>query len=152
MKTCLKTLLDERKQLMMEFDAKAKLSDDSPDYELPPIDLLIESEPMQLDEQEKEVRRKAKILENFLYGENQLHPDETRALYVDFRNRHKDLKPGSEEFKKAILEAASYAATIQNGPITAICVGAPSTNEAEKLAQYGVEKLIHSLAHLVWTS
>jgi len=47
---------------------------------------------------------KAKILENFLYGENQLHPDETRALYVDFRNRHKDLKPGSEEFKKAILE------------------------------------------------
>ncbi len=58
-----RTKNDERKQLMMEFDAKAKLSDDSPDYELPPIDLLIESEPMQLDEQEKEVRRKAKILE-----------------------------------------------------------------------------------------
>jgi len=46
------------------------------------------------------------------------------------------------QFKKAILEAASYAATIQNGPITAICVGSPNASEAEKLAQYGVEKLI----------
>lgn len=46
------------------------------------------------------------------------------------------------QFKKAILEAASYAASIQNGPITAICIGQPNANEAEKLAQYGVDKLI----------
>ncbi|MBL8829986.1 MAG: DNA translocase FtsK, partial [Planctomycetaceae bacterium] len=58
-----KTKRDERNQLMQEFDAAAKLTDEANDYELPPIDLLLESEPMQLEEQEKEVLKKAKILE-----------------------------------------------------------------------------------------
>jgi S-DNA-T family DNA segregation ATPase FtsK/SpoIIIE len=34
-----------------------------PDYELPSLDLLVQGEPFSFDEQEKEVRRKAKILE-----------------------------------------------------------------------------------------
>lgn len=43
------------------------------------------------------------ILENFLYGDNSLKPEETQALYVDFTTRHKSLKPKTEEFKKAIM-------------------------------------------------
>lgn len=45
-------------------------------------------------------------------------------------------------FKKAVLEAASYASQISNGQVTAVCVGTPNAGEAEKLAQYGVTKLI----------
>ena len=47
---------------------------------------------------------KGKMLENFLYGDNFLKPEETQALYVDFTNRHKGLKPKTEEFKKAIMQ------------------------------------------------
>jgi hypothetical protein len=46
----------------------------------------------------------AKLLENFLYGDNFLKPEETQALYVDFTLRHKELKPKSEEFKDAIMK------------------------------------------------
>jgi len=46
---------------------------------------------------------KGQVLENFLYGGNYLSPDEMQALYVDFKNRHKNLKPKTEEFKEAIL-------------------------------------------------
>jgi tRNA A37 threonylcarbamoyladenosine biosynthesis protein TsaE len=47
---------------------------------------------------------KGKMLENFLYGENFLTPEETQALYVDFTLRNKTLKPNSEEFKEAIIK------------------------------------------------
>ena len=47
---------------------------------------------------------KGKMLENFLYGDNFLKPEETQALYVDFTTRHKDLKPKTEEFIKAIVQ------------------------------------------------
>jgi hypothetical protein len=47
---------------------------------------------------------KGKMLENFLYGDNYLKPDETQALYVDFTSRHKGLKPKTEEFKEAIMQ------------------------------------------------
>ncbi len=43
------------------------------------------------------------ILENYLYGDNYLKPEEQRALYVDFKNRHPKLKEGTEEFKDAII-------------------------------------------------
>lgn len=43
------------------------------------------------------------ILENYLYGDNYLKPEEQRALYVDFKNRHPKLKKGTEEFKAAII-------------------------------------------------
>ncbi len=43
------------------------------------------------------------ILENYLYGDNYLRPDEQRALYIDFKNRNPKLKKGTEEFKEAIL-------------------------------------------------
>ncbi len=45
-------------------------------------------------------------------------------------------------FKKAVLEAASYASQISGGNVTAVCVGMPKDGEAEKLAKYGVNKLI----------
>jgi len=45
-------------------------------------------------------------------------------------------------FKKSVLEAASYASKIQNGPVSAICVGKPNDGEADKLAKYGVNKLV----------
>lgn len=45
-----------------------------------------------------------KMLENFLNGDNMLRPEETQALYVDFRNRHPNLKPKTEEFKEAIIQ------------------------------------------------
>ncbi|MBK6823345.1 MAG: AAA family ATPase [Saprospiraceae bacterium] len=47
---------------------------------------------------------KGKMLENFLYGDNYLKPEETQALYVDFTSRHKGLKPKTEEFKEAIMQ------------------------------------------------
>jgi hypothetical protein len=47
---------------------------------------------------------KGKMLENFLYGDNFLKPEETQALYVDFTTRHKGLKPQTEEFKEAIMQ------------------------------------------------
>lgn len=43
------------------------------------------------------------ILENYLHGDNYLKPEEQRALYVDFKNRHPKLKKGTEEFKEAII-------------------------------------------------
>lgn len=46
---------------------------------------------------------KGKMLENFLYGDNFLKPEETQSLYVDFTSRHKELKPRTEEFKEAIM-------------------------------------------------
>lgn len=42
------------------------------------------------------------ILENYLYGDNYLKPEEQRALYVDFKNRYPKLKKGTDEFKEAI--------------------------------------------------
>lgn len=45
-------------------------------------------------------------------------------------------------YKKSVLEAASYAASIQKGSITAVCVGKPNDGESDKLAQYGVSKLL----------
>jgi tRNA A37 threonylcarbamoyladenosine biosynthesis protein TsaE len=47
---------------------------------------------------------RGKMLENFLYGDNYLKPEETQALYVDFTTRHEDLKPQTEEFKQAIIK------------------------------------------------
>lgn len=47
---------------------------------------------------------KGKMLENFLYGDNFLKPEETQALYVDFTSQHKGLKPKTEEFKEAIMQ------------------------------------------------
>jgi hypothetical protein len=43
-----------------------------------------------------------KVIENFLYGDNYLTPEETQALYVDFTMRNKGLKAKTEEFKDAI--------------------------------------------------
>lgn len=42
------------------------------------------------------------MLENYLNGDNDLTPEEQRALYVDFKNRHPKLKPKTQEFKEAI--------------------------------------------------
>ncbi|MEX1040589.1 MAG: DNA translocase FtsK [Pirellulaceae bacterium] len=54
---------DDRANVMDELN-KAVITDEPPrHYELPPIELLIESDDFSFDEQEKEVRRKAKILE-----------------------------------------------------------------------------------------
>lgn len=44
------------------------------------------------------------MLENFLHGDNQIQPLEQRALYIDFKNRNSDLKPGTEPFKMAIKD------------------------------------------------
>ena len=52
----------QREAMMEEIEAAAN-GDGPGDYELPAIDLLIESEPFQFEETEKEVRRRAKILE-----------------------------------------------------------------------------------------
>jgi hypothetical protein len=42
------------------------------------------------------------LLENYLYGENNLLPEEQQALYVDFLMRNKDLKPDTPSFHDAI--------------------------------------------------
>lgn len=43
------------------------------------------------------------ILENYLYGDNYLKPEEQKALYIDFKQRHSELKEGTKEFKEAII-------------------------------------------------
>ncbi len=45
-----------------------------------------------------------KIIENFLYGDNYLKPEEMQALYVDFLQRHPRLKKGTDEFKETIID------------------------------------------------
>ncbi len=52
----------ERQEVIKEIEAASRQEDDQ-DYELPPLDLLLESEDFSFDEQRKDVRRKAKILE-----------------------------------------------------------------------------------------
>jgi hypothetical protein len=39
---------------------------------------------------------RGKMLENFIYGDNYLKPEETQSLYVDFTTSHKGLKPKTE--------------------------------------------------------
>lgn len=52
----------KREEMIAEIEAAAN-TDDSADYELPSIDLLLESEPFNFEDHEKEVRRQAKLLE-----------------------------------------------------------------------------------------
>ena len=53
----------ERDEVIEELNAAASVEDDASDYELPSIDLLLPGEAACTDELEKDVRRKAKILE-----------------------------------------------------------------------------------------
>lgn len=53
---------NERQAVLDELDAASRV-ESAIDYELPPMDLLLDGEPFSFDEQEKDVRRKAKILE-----------------------------------------------------------------------------------------
>ena len=55
---------------------------------------------------------KGKVLENFLYGDNYLKPEEMQALYVDFTKRHHGLKPKSNEFKEAIIKDEYFNALL----------------------------------------
>jgi hypothetical protein len=64
---------------------------------------------------------KGKVLENFLYGDNYLKPEETQALYVDFTSRHKNLKPKSEEFKEAIMQDEYFNALLMKYGYAVTC-------------------------------
>ena len=45
-----------------------------------------------------------RIIENLLFSDQrELTPLETKGLYVDFRNRHPDLKPRTPDFKEALI-------------------------------------------------
>lgn len=52
----------KRDEMIAEIEAAAN-TDEAADYELPSIDLLLESEPFNFEDHEKEVRRQAKLLE-----------------------------------------------------------------------------------------
>jgi S-DNA-T family DNA segregation ATPase FtsK/SpoIIIE len=54
--------VDERQEVMAQLD-EASRHEETAEYDLPSMDLLIESESYSFDDQENEVRRKAKILE-----------------------------------------------------------------------------------------
>ncbi len=53
----------EREEIIKQLDAADQETDFDSDYELPPVDLLLPAEDVSYDEHEKEVRRKARILE-----------------------------------------------------------------------------------------
>lgn len=53
---------DPREEMIDQLEAASR-NDDPIDYELPPIDLLLPAEDISFEEHEKEVRRKAKLLE-----------------------------------------------------------------------------------------
>lgn len=51
------------------------------------------------------------ILENVLYSDRRdISPEEQKALYVDFKMRHPDLKPNTKAFTEAIVEDAYFNA------------------------------------------
>ena len=53
----------------------------------------------------------AKVIENLLFSsEPTLSKEELQALYVDFKKRHKELKPQSAEFKEALREDVLFNA------------------------------------------
>jgi S-DNA-T family DNA segregation ATPase FtsK/SpoIIIE len=54
---------DERKKVMAELDAASNRTEEAADYQLPPIEMLLENETFSFEAQEKEVRQKAKLLE-----------------------------------------------------------------------------------------
>jgi len=54
---------EDRKDVMSELDSAANGQTNAKNYELPPIELLIESDDFSFEEQEREVRKKAKVLE-----------------------------------------------------------------------------------------
>ena len=60
----IKNLGKERAEVIEELEAAAAREEDTADYELPPIDLLLPNETVFQEEHEKEVREKAKKLEN----------------------------------------------------------------------------------------
>ncbi|MGZ9676404.1 ATP-dependent DNA helicase [Flavobacterium sp. GNP001] len=64
---------------------------------------------------------KGKVLENYLYGDNYLKPEETQALYVDFRLRHENLKPKTEEFKEAIIQDEYFNALLMKFGYAVTC-------------------------------
>ena len=53
----------EREEVIHQLEAAEKATDSNYDYELPPLDLLLESDDICFEEHEREVRRKAKLLE-----------------------------------------------------------------------------------------
>ncbi|NHQ59051.1 AAA family ATPase [Chlorobium sp. BLA1] len=72
---------------------------------LPPVTLTWRKVELVLPDLEgKERIVSGRLLENFLYGGNKLSPDEMRALYIDFKVRHKNLKPKTREFNEAIRQ------------------------------------------------
>ncbi len=52
-----------REEWLQEIESASRASEEAPPYELPNVDLLLESEPIQFELQEKEVRQRAQILE-----------------------------------------------------------------------------------------
>ena len=70
---------------------------------IPPVTLTWRKVELVLPDSEgKERIVSGRLLENFLYGGNKLRPDEMRALYIDFKVRHKNLKPKTREFNESI--------------------------------------------------
>ncbi len=57
------TKKNDREAMMAALDKAAGQIEEQPDFELPPIDLLVKGTTVNTDEQEKDVRKKAKILE-----------------------------------------------------------------------------------------
>ena len=53
----------ERESMMAALDAAADRTEEQPDFELPPLELLVRGTAVNTEEQEKDVRKKAKILE-----------------------------------------------------------------------------------------
>ncbi len=60
------------------------------------------------DEQGQQKNISGYMLENYLYGDTKLKPEEQQALYIDFKNRHPELRPRTEEFKEAIMRDAFF--------------------------------------------
>ncbi len=54
----------EREEVIQQLDEAARVEEDATDYELPSIDLLLSADDFSFERQEKEVRIKAKILED----------------------------------------------------------------------------------------
>lgn len=54
---------NEREAMMAALDKAAGQVEEQPDFELPPIDLLVKGGTINTDDQEKDVRKKAKVLE-----------------------------------------------------------------------------------------
>ncbi len=82
------------------------------------------------------------ILENVLFGkERDITPEEQRALFIDFKIRHPELRPGSEAFGQALSEDPYYNALRVKFGYAATCYKAQGGEWREAMVMFEHQRM-----------